>query len=297
MTLRLIRTTRVLAVVVTLATALTAALPWGNEGAGAAVAPGLTTVEHQALVKTGAFGKHPLRLLLLGDSIALTLGFGLAEHARANYGVSISNHSTLGCDLDPTTTIITSGQVGPATQGCVLWRALWPFLTAGVHPQVVALGLGRWEISDHLLNGKWVHIGQPVWDAHLAYDLRGTIKIFQTFHAKVVLFTMPFIAPKDRQANGQPYPENTAARTEAYNKVVERVAAGDPHEVSVIDLNHLLDPRGVYTSKVDGVTTRWTDRIHISRTGGEYLESKILPAVDRIALKVDASWAKAKKPA
>ncbi|HEX3794856.1 MAG TPA: hypothetical protein VHV57_10190 [Acidimicrobiales bacterium] len=283
---------RTLAAVAALCTVLA-----GSGGAGAATAPGLSRAEHAALAKKGAFGAHPVRLLLLGDSIALTIGFGLSVDSQSSYGVSISNHSTLGCDLDPTVSIITSGQVGPATPGCVLWRALWPFLTAYVHPQVVALGLGRWEISDHFFDGQWVHIGQPVWDAHLTDDLLGAVKIFQTFHAKVILFTMPYIDPSDRQANGQPFPENTDQRVNAYNALVERVAAHDPGEITAVDVNHLLDPKNVYTSRVDGVATRWTDGIHISRAGGVFLRSGILPIVDRLALQVDRSWAKAhKKP-
>ena len=29
---------------------------------------------------------------------------------------------------------------------------------------MVALGLGRWEVADHLLDGHWVHIGEPAWN-------------------------------------------------------------------------------------------------------------------------------------
>ena len=29
---------------------------------------------------------------------------------------------------------------------------------------MVALGLGRWEVTDHLLDGRWAHIGEPAWD-------------------------------------------------------------------------------------------------------------------------------------
>src|SRR5580658_5376682 len=35
--------------------------------------PGLTASEHAALENAGAYGAHPVRLLVLGDSIAMTL--------------------------------------------------------------------------------------------------------------------------------------------------------------------------------------------------------------------------------
>ena len=43
--------------------------------------PGLSATEHAALVHAGAYGKHPVTFLLLGEYIALTLGFGLARNA------------------------------------------------------------------------------------------------------------------------------------------------------------------------------------------------------------------------
>ena len=122
--------------------------------------------------RSGAYGSHPVRLLILGDSIAMTLGMGLSVDSQEQYGVHVTDDATLGCDLDPQLEVFTSGAAGPATPGCDNWRGLWPFLVAGQRPQVVALGLGRWEITDHLLDGQWVHIGEPAWDAHLTADLR-----------------------------------------------------------------------------------------------------------------------------
>ena len=86
---------------------------------------------------------------------------------RQQYGVTVTDDATVGCDLDPQLQVFTSGAAGPATPGCDNWRGLWPFLIAGQRPSVVALGLGRWEVTDHLLDGRWVHIGEPAWDAHL----------------------------------------------------------------------------------------------------------------------------------
>jgi hypothetical protein len=253
-----------------------------------ALAPGLGRTEHADLVRAGAFGTHPVQVLLLGDSIALTLGEGLTIDARSKYGLTISNHASLGCDLDPTLEIFTSGKPGPATPGCTEWRALWPFLTAAVHPQVVALGVGRWEVSAHFYRGHWVHMGDPVWDDHVASDLRDAISIFHLFGARVVLFTMPYIDPSDRQPDGQPWAENTPVRAREYNAVVG-VAHADPREVTVIDLNKMLSPHGVFTPTVDGVTVRWSDGIHVTTAGGVLLQRQILPELDRLALQVETS--------
>lgn len=251
---------------------------------GSTTPPGLSATEHAALASVGAFSAHPVKVLLLGDSITLTMGLGLVVGARARYGVDIANHSTLGCDLDPASSVRLSGLVGPATNGCVGWPQVWSRLTARVRPQVVALGLGRWEISDHYYEGHWVHVGERHWDAHLAAELRSAIGIFHSFGARVVLFTMPYIDPPDRQPDGQPWPENTAQRTRAFNQVVDGVAHSDRRVVTVIDLNKMLSPHGAFTAVLDGIRVRWTDGIHVTKAGGELLRRRILPELDRLAL-------------
>jgi len=235
----------------------------------------------------GAYA-HPVRLLILGDSIAMTLGEGLSIDSVSAYGVAVADNATLGCDLDPQLEVLTEGSPGPATPGCENWRALWPFLVAQERPQVVALGLGRWEVTDHLLDGQWVHVGEPAWDDHLTADLQSAIAIFRAFGAKVVLFTMPYLDPTDRQPDGLPWSENSAARAQAYNALVREVARRDPHEVSVIDLNRMLDPDGVYTASLDGLDVRY-DGIHISPAGGQLLQRQILPRIDRIGMADEAA--------
>jgi hypothetical protein len=249
------------------------------------VPAGLSVPEHTALERAGAYAGKPVRLLVVGDSIALTLGMGLAQGARADYGVTISNHSTLGCDLDPGTEVRTAGKVGPATPGCKDWRAAWSWWAATVHPQVAALGVGRWEVLDHYFDDRWVHIGEPVWDAHVAADLRSAIAIFHDVGARVVLFTMPYVDPAGRQPDGQPWPEDSPARTRAFNALVERVARADPSEVSVVDVNRMLSPHGVYAASLAGVVVRWSDGVHVSLAGGKLLQPEILPAIARIGLQ------------
>jgi hypothetical protein len=257
----------------------------GAERVAIPLAPGLDSSEHTALQHSGAFGRHPVRLLILGDSIALTLGMGLSQRSQAQYGVAVSDHGSLGCDLDPQLQVFISGRAGPATQGCALWRGLWPLLAAQERPQVVALGLGRWEVADHLLDGQWVHIGEPAWDQHLTADLQSAVAIFHSIGARVVLFTMPYVDPSDRQPDGMPWSENAPTRVQAYNALVRQVAHADPREVSVIDLNRMLSRDGVYTASLDGVAVRWPDGVHISAAGGQLLQREILPEIDHLGVE------------
>jgi hypothetical protein len=231
-------------------------------------------------------GRAPVRFLLLGDSVALTLGQGLSVDSVQHDGVMVDDQAVLGCDLDPTLLINTSGAVGPATPGCPDWRTLWPTLLQKYRPQVVGLELGRWEVSDHDYEGQWVHVGQKIWDDHLMAELDQAVRILSSQGAKVVLFTMPYVDPAGLAANGQPFSENTPGRADAYNRLVRQVAAHNRHDVTFIDLNHMLSPAGHYTATVKGVTVRWSDGIHISVAGGEMVQPAVLSVVGRLGRRV-----------
>jgi hypothetical protein len=136
-----------------------------------------------------------------------------------------------------------------------------------------------------------VHIGEPAWNQHLTADLQSAIAILHSFGAKVVLFTMPYVDPSDRQPDGLPWSENMPSRVRAYDALVRQVAATHPGVVSVLDLNKMLSPGGVYTASVSGVDVRSSDGIHVSVDGGELLQRQILPAVDRIGMDDEAAKA------
>ncbi len=44
---------------------------------------------------------------------------------------------------------------------------------------------------------------------------------------------------------------------------------------------------------VHGVTVRWSDGIHVTAAGGEYLQPHILPVIDRLGLLAEPAVARA----
>jgi hypothetical protein len=240
--------------------------------------------EREALAKAHAFAADPERLLLVGDSVALTLGQGLSLQSVARYGLSIYNDATLGCELDDLP-VVLSGTIGPATPGCLQWRTVWPAEVAQVRPEVVGLLIGRWEVSDHWYGGQWVHIGDPTWDDHLELELGQAIDLLSAGGARVVLFTAPFVDPPNRAPDSVPFPENEPARTSAYNALLQRVADAHRRTVSLVNLNHLLDPSGHYQERIGATTVRWTDGVHITIAAGQMLQPSILPTVAGLGLR------------
>jgi hypothetical protein len=217
-----------------------------------------------------------VHVLVLGDSLALTLGVGLSNKAPA-WGVRVQNDAVLGCDLDPGATVNIEGSITKSAQGCADWQRTWAAEVRQSNPDVVAIELGRWEVSDRIVDGSWTRIGAQPWDDLLGRLLNQAIAVVSQRGAKVVLFTLPYIQQTTEQPNGAPWDINQPVRTDQYNAVVWQVAARHPGVVTVIDLNRLLDPAGHYTSYIDGVRVRNPDDEHPSIAGGELLRPIVLP--------------------
>jgi peptidoglycan/LPS O-acetylase OafA/YrhL len=243
----------------------------------------LTASERAALAGAGAFTRRPVRFMLVGDSMAVTLAIGLEVHSVAHYGVMLVNYETLGCDLDDIPVII-AGRVDEPVSNCTHWRTLWATDVARSRPDVVGMLMGRWDICDHVYRGQVVHVGQPAWNAHLYAEINQAVNEFSAGGAKVVLFTMPDIDAADEAPGSAAYPENDQSRVNEFNAIVASVAAHRRSTVTLIDLNRKLDPHGHFQLAIGGVTVRWADGVHISEAGGEWLQSFILPTVGRQGL-------------
>jgi peptidoglycan/LPS O-acetylase OafA/YrhL len=220
---------------------------------------------------------RPVRVLVLGDSMALTLGMGLGVDAKA-WDVQVVNQGVIGCDLDPSSTVNIQTGPGQAAQGCVGWQRTWADDIQRFDPDVVLIELGRWEVSDRIVDGRWSRIGSPPWDDLLGHLLDQAVTIVTEHGSKAVLCTLPYIRQTTEQPNGQPWAINLPIRTDQYNAVVHRVVARHP-AASVMDLNRLLDPAGHYTSYIDGIRVRNDDDEHPSVAGGELIRPEVLPGL------------------
>ena len=244
--------------------------------------------ERQALDAADAFTSDPIRFLLVGDSLAVTTGLGLVRGSVDGFGVRVINRGVLGCDLDDLDAV-SSGQTDIPVSDCRHWRTLWAAEVARYHPEVVGFLAGRWDITDHLLDGRVVSIDQPAWNRHLEEEMDQVVGVLSAGGAKVVLFTMPYIDPPQEAPDGSLYPENRNSRVDEYNAILDRVAARHPAEVTVVDLNRILDPAGHFQTVVDGVTVRWADGIHVTRAGGQWIEPFVLPTVAQLGLEARAA--------
>jgi hypothetical protein len=235
---------------------------------------------------------QPVRVLLMGDSVALTLGLGLANPADQNqYGYVLSDKGILGCGVvdGPEVDLLGAHDTTPsACNGSPLtpgepevdqpWPYQWLSAMNEVKPNVVALLAGRWEVADRLYQGQWTNILNPVFAAYVKQQLNRASEVVHATGARMVFLTAP-CTNEGEQPDGAPWPEDSLKRLAVYNRLVREVVAEHPTTDSVVDLFAATCPHGRYSTNVHGVAVRRSDGVHFTIAGGQYLAPLIMPPI------------------
>ena len=235
---------------------------------------------------------QPVRVLLFGDSVALTLGLGLSlPKEQQAYGYVLSDKGILGCGVvfGPEVELMgTRYETPPACNGTPLtlgeaaakqpWPDQWQSAINQDKPNVVVLLAGRWEVVDREYEGNWTNILSPTYAAYVKSQLEQASQLVAASGARMVFLTAP-CTDEGEQPDGAPWPEDSPARLAVYNKLVRQVAAEHPTTDSAVNLFGAACPKGKFSTTVDGVTIRETDGVHFTLAGGEYLAPKIMPAI------------------
>jgi peptidoglycan/LPS O-acetylase OafA/YrhL len=262
--------------VLTVAVVLVGTLSPGVEAPAGAGTPQDLKAEYQAIQVTNFDGAgNRVTVLMVGDSLSLTVAVGLAPYAQ-KYGVYLGGKSTTGCGVAVALPVNVHGVVGEPFPNCPLWPKTWAYDVQVLRPQVVGLVIGWWETADRMYQGRWQHLGDPAFDAYETAQLEKAVTILSSQGARVALFTAPYFHSGD-QPNGQPWDNDSAARVNRLNQILKAVAARHPGVVSVIPLHKYLDPHGQFTWSVDGNVIRQPDGIHTTLATGAYLAPLVLP--------------------
>ncbi len=234
----------------------------------------------------------PVKILLFGDSVALTLGEGLGVTSEQDrFGYTLADKGILGCGVvdGPEVELMgTRYRTPPACDGVPTppgappasqpWQTQWQAAMNDEKPNVVVLLAGRWEVVDREFQGAWTNILHPTYAAYVKSQLEQASHLVTATGAHMVFLTAP-CTNEGEQPDGAPWPEDNAARLRVYNKLVREVAAENPTTNSAVDLFGAACPDGNFASKVGGVTIRDTDGVHFTVAAGQYLAPKIMPAV------------------
>ncbi len=222
---------------------------------------------------------RPVRILLVGDSMAGSLGVGLTAVAP-RYGAEILNEGAPGCSLAEAEQVRVLWYVDPPGTPCLADNPsgvidTYQSLVRQFDPDVVVY-LARSDTLDTQLDGVWQHLGQSTFDfwAEARYD--EAITALSSRGAHVVLLTSPYY-DSGEAPDGSPWPENDPLRVITDNELLAASAHQDPRKASVFKLGAMLSPGNQFDTSVGGVTARCADGVHMTVPGGELVGARLLP--------------------
>ena len=213
---------------------------------------------------------------VFGDSVAWTL----MRYFPPTPGLHLVDYTTIGCGIARGGPYRMTGAELNQKPECDTWPSRWSQRIQHSRPDTVLLMLGRWEIVDRTRDGKWTHVGDEDYDLYLRGELNRALDIVSATGAHVVVTTASYNRRSER-ADGSLYPEDETERVDDWNDllraVVEERAAKN---VTVLDLNKKLNPRGYYTNRVDGIRVR-IDGVHPTPEAVEWLAPWLVEALTK----------------
>jgi len=222
---------------------------------------------------------QPLRLLLVGDSLAYTLLPGLktwvADHPAA--AATLSWRLSMGCPLSGQAIVKLGGKSRPTFPDCSSLVDDGAAKMTDDHPDAALVVGGLADLGDHrfesgpLADGRWHHLGEPAFDQWVLARLQRAADLWQARGLHVVWATMPAIRVEPLAGGDGTASENDPARRARFNDLV-RLAAGGRPNFTVADFAGWMDalPGGA-------LDPRWrSDGVHLTVPAGTDAAAKDL---------------------
>lgn len=212
--------------------------------------------------------RGPLRVTFLGDSLSVVLGgYTHDDIARREVDARVAIGGIMGCGVAgglELATYSSGGPLEPTLPACALWRQQYRASLAASHPDVVVILLGYWESQRHRLGGRPVTLtDSAAYRERITGALEWLLGTVHAAGARALVLTAPIYG------DGTP-----VAQVDVFNRLL--LSAARRGGATVLDLGRLLDPAGRYTSRIDGITVRSADRVHLTEAGVERVVDPVL---------------------
>jgi peptidoglycan/LPS O-acetylase OafA/YrhL len=212
------------------------------------------------------------RVLLVGDSVALTLGRGI-ERWGAAHGVFVWNGGALGCSLLSGVDVRGYFGVEYRPPDRCNTRETWPKVLAEFKPDVVVVLYGAWDVFDASFDhgATWTSPGRPEWDAYYRRTVADTSARLSANGAEVLWLTPPCFAAVPGAADADA-PWYDPARVDTLGAIDRQVAAHNSMTVSPVahDLGCPVD----FGARPDGV--------HYDDSGADAVADRLGPQILRL---------------
>ena len=211
--------------------------PAGSGTTGSSPTTTTTATSVPAVTTTGP----PVKVLLVGDSIAETLGEGLGEIAvQDKYDYVLYDRAILGCGVADGTEVQDMGAVDTVVPACggppapsdppnevIPWATQW----AKRSPSSIRTwswrvrGVGRWSTA--CTRGSGRTSCSRNFAAYIKSQLEKAADVVNAAGLPMVFLTAP-CTDEPEQPDGDAWPEDDPARRDAYNRMLREIAAEHP---------------------------------------------------------------------
>ena len=228
--------------------------------------------------KAGAAG--PVKALMIGDSVAFTLGRGF-EHVD-NSGVVLWDRSQLGCGFLPADQVKMGGEVSDNASACISRLDYWMPSVDQFQPDVVIMLVGAWDILDRKIDGQWYRPGTVEYDRLFLSELDRDSAALTAGGRKLVVLTTPFFSRPELLTTGQDWSEYDPWRVDRINALYRDFLVDHPGRFTLVDLNKKISPHGRFTDTVDGIPVRG-DGVHFTQEGAAWVDKWLAPQIVEVA--------------
>lgn len=216
----------------------------------------------------------PLRVMIVGDSVAAQIGWALQDWSQEHPGRIVSfNESHLGCPVARGGfKRVPSGDWGPVGDVCSNWAlpvpademvksevVSWPTALEVFQPEAVISHVSPWDVTDRKIAGvaeEWTAIGDPAFDAYLRSEYQAASELLTSTGAKLYWL-------KGALLNREAVTDDHAERISGLNRlVVEGIEALPGRDIVMVDFPGFLGEIGAerdHSLRDDGV--------HLSQQG------------------------------
>ncbi len=217
------------------------------------------------------------RILVFGDSVALTVAAGL-EQVQPEIGFDFLNRGFLGCGVSRGLgkARINADKIVTEHPDCHSWTTRWPRDISVYQPTIVLLVEGAWDINERQIDTtEFEKPCQPKFDAWFAGELRDAFTaITSSPTANVFVTTIPYLRLRDVPGGAE-----RDKRINCLNAIYRTELAKT--SITTVDLAQWVCPTiDSCVEKVDGIVLR-PDGVHYDGPGGavvaRWLLKRILP--------------------
>jgi lysophospholipase L1-like esterase len=220
------------------------------------------------------------RVMVIGDSVALTVGRGLERWGARTGRADVVNLASVGCGLARGGELLWPGQgFRPPPDACD-WTERLVEDVERYAPDVVVALTGTWDLLDRRRpewGGDVRRPGDEDFDARLLDELAAADAAITATGARSVWLTAPCVRfpPLPDQLNDT----EAAARIAHLDEVLLPELARRRPGVALVDLAARVCPGGRFTEELGGVAHARPDGVHLSDPATDWLASWLAPKV------------------